>query len=95
MPSIFDDERRGGRSKAPDPCGTGPLYAPLRDMAAASRMSCVGPAPPRHPRLPPRSCGGAKSGSPPGRAILIQRLETIFAFHPKLIFNLSSMLAGL
>ena len=64
---IFDDKRRGGRSKAPDPpiCayrGTGPLFALLQDMAAASLMSCVGPATRRHPLLPPVSCNGAKSG---------------------------------
>ncbi len=55
---IFDDERRGSRSKAPDPFRTGPFFAQLRDMAAASRMSCVGPATRRHPLLPL-----AKSGS--------------------------------
>ncbi len=61
---IFDDERRGGRSKAPDPPfnsygGTGPLYAHLQEMAAASRMSCVGPATPRHPHLPQAKSGPA------------------------------------
>ncbi len=59
---IFDDKRRGGRSNAPDPFRTGPLYAPLQDMAAASRMSCVGAATRRHPLLSPMSCNGAKSG---------------------------------
>ena len=55
MLGILDDKRRGGRSKAPDPFRTGPLYAPLRDMAAVSRMSCVGPTTPR-PRQPFEGC---------------------------------------
>ncbi len=65
---IFDDKRRGSRSKAPDPFRTGPLYAPLRDMAAASRLSCVGPATRRHPLLPL-----AKSGSRHDRSLNVDR----------------------
>ncbi len=59
MLGIFDDERRGGRSKAPDPFRTGPLSA-----RAASRMCCVGPATRRHPLL-----SLAKSGSAHGRSL--------------------------
>jgi len=63
MPGIFDDERRGSRSKAPDPCRTGPFFA-----RAASRMSCVGPATRRHPLLPL-----AKNGSRHGRSLNVNR----------------------
>ncbi len=54
MLGIFDDKRRGSRSKAPDPFRTGPLYA-----RAASRLSCVGPATRRHPLLPLAKSGSA------------------------------------
>ncbi len=54
MLGIFDDKRRGSRSKSPDPSGTGPLYA-----RAASRMSCVGPTIRRHPLLPLAKSGPA------------------------------------
>ncbi len=65
---IFDDERRGSRSKAPDPPfnsydGTGPYFALLQDMAAASRMSCVGPATRRHPLLPLAKSGPATTAA--------------------------------
>ena len=63
MLGIFDDKRRGSRSKAPDPFRTGPLSA-----RAASRMSCVGPATRRHPLLPL-----AKSGSRHDRSLNLNR----------------------
>ncbi len=70
---IFDDKRRGGRSKSPDPPfnsygGTGPLFA-----RAASRMSCVGPATRRHPLLPPVWWNGAQSGSRHDRSLNLNR----------------------
>ncbi len=61
MPGIFDDERRGSRSKAPDPFGTGPLCG-----RAASRASCVGPATGRHPLL-----AVAESGSRDDRCLIV------------------------
>ncbi len=63
MLGIFNDEPRGSRPKAPDPFRTGPLSAPLQEMAAASRMYCVGPATRRHPLLPRAKRGPATTAA--------------------------------
>ena len=73
MLGIFDDKRRGSRPKAPDPPinsygGTEPFCAQLQDMAAASRLSCVGPATRRQPLLPL-----AKNGSRHGYSLNVYR----------------------
>lgn len=68
MLGIFNDERRGSRPKAPDPSRTGPLFAQLQEMAAAARMSCVGPATQRHPLL-----SLAKNGSRHGRNLNLNK----------------------
>ena len=46
MPGIFDDERRGSGPIAPDPRGTGRVFA-----RAASRTAHGDPTPPRRPLL--------------------------------------------
>ncbi len=42
MPGIFDDARRGSGPLAPDPCGTGPIFAKRIDNSVPDPKQAFG-----------------------------------------------------